>query len=424
MGVMVLTDSTTMKAKAFKSGSNPSTMTSASFVKNSIGNIYYVATNGSDSNPGSISQPFRSIRKGVSVLGAGDTVYIRSGTYQENLDANRDKIPSGTSWSNPVTIAAYSGETVTLAFASPTSGALINMATSDLNPNLQYIIFDRLIFDGTNVINGNSTMAVGFSDGKRPPAHHIRFTNFEVKNTSAARLDLMVGAGVQVAGSFNEFINCKSHSNGSKPGYAPPEAPYGFYVGGTDHLIERCEIYNNAGYGIHVYSSGGDSHRHTLRYNHVHDNSLSKTETTAGIIVTSGSGHRVYNNILRRNLGGIQVGSSCVSCEIYNNNILLNRYWGIQIDPGATNNIIKNNIAYQNPDANIIDYSGRNSISNNLITDPKFVDGAAGNFHLQSSSPAIDAGVDLSNQGVITDYDGIPRPQGVKYDIGSFEYSW
>src|SRR5262249_45232346 len=45
------------------------------------GNTYYVATNGNDSNPGTISQPFRTIKKGIGILNAGDTLYIRSGTY-------------------------------------------------------------------------------------------------------------------------------------------------------------------------------------------------------------------------------------------------------------------------------------------------------------------------------------------------------
>lgn len=42
---------------------------------------YFVATNGNDSNPGTITQPFATWEKGGSVLTAGDTLYIRGGTY-------------------------------------------------------------------------------------------------------------------------------------------------------------------------------------------------------------------------------------------------------------------------------------------------------------------------------------------------------
>ncbi len=40
---------------------------------------YYVATTGSDSSPGTLQQPFRTIVKGVSVLRPGDTVFVRAG---------------------------------------------------------------------------------------------------------------------------------------------------------------------------------------------------------------------------------------------------------------------------------------------------------------------------------------------------------
>jgi hypothetical protein len=51
---------------------------------------------------------------------------------------------------------------------------------------------------------------------------------------------------------------------------------------------------------------------------------------------------------------------------------------------------------------------------------PLFVNPAGGNYHLQAGSQAIDAGITLSN--VLNDFDGIARPQGVRYDIGPYEY--
>src|SRR5262245_1054959 len=74
---------------------------------------YYVATTGSDANPGSQSQPFRTIDRGVSALQAGDTLYIRGGTYNPGRFGKHASVPlpSGTSWSNAVTIAGYPGET-------------------------------------------------------------------------------------------------------------------------------------------------------------------------------------------------------------------------------------------------------------------------------------------------------------------------
>ena len=58
--------------------------------------------------------------------------------------------------------------------------------------------------------------------------------------------------------------------------------------------------------------------------------------------------------------------------------------------------------------------------TNILNTDPRFVDAAHGNFHLSAGSPAID-GADPAATN-LTDFDGTPRPQGVRRDIGAFEY--
>jgi hypothetical protein len=44
----------------------------------------------------------------------------------------------------------------------------------------------------------------------------------------------------------------------------------------------------------------------------------------------------------------------------------------------------------------------------------------ARNFHLQSASPAINAGLTIST--LLTDLDGVSRPQGPAYDIGAYEF--
>ncbi|MFB0527407.1 MAG: hypothetical protein ACETVT_00845, partial [bacterium] len=43
--------------------------------------IYYVAEDGKDSNPGTETQPWASVDKAAEEMVAGDTVYIKQGTY-------------------------------------------------------------------------------------------------------------------------------------------------------------------------------------------------------------------------------------------------------------------------------------------------------------------------------------------------------
>jgi len=79
---------------------------------------YYVATNGSDSLPGTnLAAPFQTIQQASAVAVAGDTCCIRSGVYHETLLP----LNSGTS-GLPVTFTSYSNEVVTLDGADVVTG--------------------------------------------------------------------------------------------------------------------------------------------------------------------------------------------------------------------------------------------------------------------------------------------------------------
>ena len=80
-------------------------------------NTYYVATSGSDANPGTFSMPFQHIQTAASVMVAGDTCYIRAGTYQETIvPAN-----SGNALA-PITFEPYGTEAVTVSGANVVTG--------------------------------------------------------------------------------------------------------------------------------------------------------------------------------------------------------------------------------------------------------------------------------------------------------------
>ena len=61
-------------------------------------------------------------------------------------------------------------------------------------------------------------------------------------------------------------------------------------------------------------------------------------------------------------------------------------------------------------------------MSNNLDSaNPLFVNANANDFHLQSGSPAINAGFNLA--GIVTkDIEGATRPVGSAWDIGAYEF--
>jgi|GEM_PF-980498 len=367
------------------------------------GNTYYVATTGSDTNPGTETQPFRTLARGVSVLAPGDTLYVKSGTYAESLE---DNIPGGSSWSAPVTVAAYPGHTVTL---KPNPGA--EFVLHFQGPQ-QYIVIDGLIIDAINTTYD----AVKITGGGEAsgPAHHIRLIRSEVKNSP--------GQGVQTSwfADFNEFINSNFHDNGLKTD--DPGHTHAFYISTSNNLIEGSVISNNnTGYGVHIYEEEGGrrANNNIVRNNRIFANGYATGG--AGIIMGSGDGNTAYNNLIYGNAQGIKVAYfNPLNTTVYNNTIYNNTGYGIEVESDSKNVVVRNNIFYANGGPEIQDYGVGSVTDHNLVgTDPKFVNAAAGDFRVQSGSPAIDAGITVS--GVTTDIFGTPRPQGPAYDLGAVE---
>ncbi len=78
-----------------------------SSISSSSSNTYYVAKTGSDSNPGTESQPWLTIQKAANTLVAGDTAYVKAGTYNEQVIPSRSG--SSGAW---ISYKAYPGDTV------------------------------------------------------------------------------------------------------------------------------------------------------------------------------------------------------------------------------------------------------------------------------------------------------------------------
>ena len=70
------------------------------------GATYYVAPNGSDANPGTEAQPWCTIQKAAATLIAGDTAYVKAGTYNEKVVPQNSGSPG-----NYITYTAYPGHT-------------------------------------------------------------------------------------------------------------------------------------------------------------------------------------------------------------------------------------------------------------------------------------------------------------------------
>src|SRR5262249_5336155 len=79
----------------------------------------------------------------------------------------------------------------------------------------------------------------------------------------------------------------------------------------------------------------------------------------------------------------------------------------------VANNIIQMGAVFDTPPA------GGTFTNNKINTNPLFVNTATFDYHLQTGSPAIDAGLTLTM--VSNDFEGHSRPQGPAFDIGAYE---
>src|SRR4030095_13414408 len=305
---------------------------------------YYISPSGNNGNNCSEGAPCQTIQQGVSLLSAGDTLYLRGGNYSgggNNIGyPTNTPFPSGTSWSNAVTIAAYPGETVTVV-----NGGMTFNAGGDLGHGAggeKYIIIDRINFFGVN--------AGFFADDD---TDHIRIQNLVLDSNGyypGAHYNIVSGGG-----QFIEVLNVEIKNSSG----------YGIYWFGQDSLFDNLNVHHNCAYGVHMYHdpqpSGprDDVDRNTLRNSWIHDNDTGgdagcpyADTDQGGSIIGAGFNNKAYNNVFSNNYFGLQLNGRCNQCEIYNNVMYGNRAYGLyasNYNNEVTNMVVRNNVQYNNP---------------------------------------------------------------------------
>ena len=247
-----------------------------------FGNEYYVATNGNDSNAGTLSAPWLTVRKGLATVGAGDALYIRGGTYQA-ITAGWYFAHSGTA-SQPITVMNYPGEQVILnvpGMATSGNYAIKCTPTSGVTPKADYIrilgtdVPPRTLPNG--VTSQKGIVILGVVGAQAPGIMPIDCDNWEV-----AGVDF-----VDVAyGIFTRKIN--NGSNSADNWSVHDNRVYGYYresgmqFNGNGNRIERNEIYKVSD---RLDTTYGCQHLNLLGNNNiVRGNILSRAGSSANCI--------------------------------------------------------------------------------------------------------------------------------------------
>ncbi len=417
-----------------------------------VSQTYYVAPTGNDSNPGTQSQPWRTIQKAANTLVAGEMVYIRGGTYREQV------VPQNSgSAGNPIVYAAYPGETVTI------DGANVNLPEWDGLFNIINKAYIRVT--GLRILNaGPNPHNLGIlSDG----SSHVVIENNFVSHTNDSGIGAWNSDNIVVTNNeveyaclsgFNESIsvggtdvfevshNRVHHSqkegitlkDGSSNGKAFGNEVYnldnvGIYVDAWDKHTYNIEVYQNIVHNIQDDGFALASEMGGLLENVRLYNNLSYSNRSTGIGLTrngDSTTHPIRNIAIVNNTvtgngtdwgGGIAVDSyESVNVVVSNNLVSDNLSFQIVVDPLIPG-------AQVSVDHNLIDgfrdSEGETRGTNFVEGDPRFADPGTANFRLQSASPAINAGDNATlPTGVTTDLDGNPRLVGGTVDLGAYEF--
>lgn len=336
----------------------------------SRGTTFYVAQNGSDSNPGTRQRPWRTVQRALNRLRPGQRALVRRGTYTQDHVIER----AGTS-SAPITLAAYPGERVVLR-AGSTSGDTYPLR---ITSGAAYVRVQGFVIE---LARGTSSTNVYF-EGR---AHHVELSRNEI------RFSQDQGVFAENSTRNLHLIGNRIHHNGRGHEEGQHQS-HGIYIEGADHLIANNVVFDQAyGFGIQVYP-----------------------ENERTIVVN--------NTIVGNGHSGIVVGGDggVSDITIRNNVLAFNANYGVQMDSDCPTRVaIDRNLIHANGEGAIESgCSGVSSSGGNLTSNPRFVSRVGRDFRLSRGSPALNrARGDFSLR---VDVRGRRRPLGGGYDVGAFE---
>lgn len=400
---------------------------------------YYVdGTEGNDTNPGTITLPWKTMSKVESSAGSGDRVYFQRGEiWNEWLD-----IPA----SNMVFDAYGTGPKPIIDGENTGQHAFLAIGKHDIeirNFNIKNVVLCGIQFNtvDSNVSYNISVINNDFSDmgsmGVRTYSPHD------------VQLDGHIPYGITIMG--NSFTDLGNFAIGLKATDTAPNIISENIVIRAGNGVNQTNALQLSAKGLIVEKNliidtkggpNGDGHSIivdwsvegrietmsedvTVRYNYV--SGANTANEQAGIHVYYGKNSRIYGNVSVNNTIGYKLTNDVSTGNVFYNNVAYsNTRSGALIGSTAPVSVWKNNIFYgvNNGDIGMLIYGESPIESNNLfynfseefkdysaaavsidpsdlITDSLFQDVLINDFSLKSDSPAVNAGTDLTD--IVTD---------------------
>jgi len=431
------------------------------------GNVIYVATNGDDSRTraqaANSSTPWRTVQKAADNVVAGDNVVVKDGVYTRNTSEYLVAISKSGTAQNPIRFVSEN------KWGAVLDGNYQNHSPIAINNS------SHIVFEGFDIRRGR--FGGVWANSNSPGASSITIRGnwiHDIGNDGQTYNDQLGRAGV-FTGFYARHFHIEGNAIarvGRTPGGTSWEHyDHGIYATGFGHNIINNVIFEH-NLGWHVKLDGSAR----LRTDEVGTKYAGGAQGTAGSFIHPWDERSflfLNNTLAGQNTHSQYVFSSMTLSTNEGNaprNVLVmnNVFWnprngGIQIGVGSggtwegleiVNNITDaDTVLYPTPGygaslgqfncgsscdfrvyANNIDNGTNPGIKGTALgmVSPKNTGATAGDFRLTGSATLIiDRGVQSYNpnrNGLATvfppnhDYDNLPRPIGVGFDKGAFEY--
>lgn len=375
-------------------------------VVNTEASTYYVSTTGNNSNDGLTEDtPKRNISNCVTLMVAGDTCYVKGGTY-----STETTIRFSTSGANgsPIRLLAYPGELPIIDWPNQSSGSRILIQhASGANVAMGYITISGL------------ELKNGYEGIKFHSLHNSTISNNKIHHNFNQGI-------LGIGGHHNLFTRNIIYHNGDFAGCAAGTAScnlqHGMYMHGDSYTITLNVIYDNLTVGIQHNGSSTSTYsasRHPsvefagAKNWIVEGNTIAYEANSAGMVVWgNGDNMRIENNIFYEN----RVNGTSSQAIFFTGN-------------GGTGLTIKNNHAYGSGSGGTafigtnggategVNYTQTGNVVN--VSAPAFVNGgsnalpASPDFRLTARSPVnIALANEFPTNGVVGAFQPPAAPTG------------
>ncbi|UCF12868.1 MAG: PKD domain-containing protein [Thermoplasmatales archaeon] len=197
-----------------------------------LGNTIYVDDSG--------GADYTNIQDAIEAASSGDTVYVYSGTYNENVEINKDLTLTGENKDTTIIDGGKNGHTL-YAYGAP-GGKIVTHISGFTIRNAGGLGYDciALSYENNSIINNNKIINSDESDGiQLDHCNDVTISDNTISNNE--------GSGVSLTLSDNNIIHNNVIQSNQKGMYI-------YYSSNSNEIYENT-ITGNSQYGVHIVQS-------------------------------------------------------------------------------------------------------------------------------------------------------------------------